>query len=369
MIRATEGEAAWKTHFKNDLYSPFDFETFPSTRTHAPQDYRSPFQIDRDRVCFCAPFRRLQSKTQVFQSGEYDFYRTRLTHSMEVAHIGRSITNHLNITSPLLGPNFRIDVDLIEAICLAHDLGHPPFGHIGERKLNELMAPWGGFEGNAQTLRILTEIVYYQGKGKLSGMKPTRAFLDGILKYKSLFNELAQATHFPENHFLYNHQQDALAFAIGSDLPSDRPQSIECQIMDWADDAAYSLHDIIDGVRASFITPNKISQWQDSQGPSFSAEWPALDLHKTLAILSQAIEDDNIEWCFSKKIGAFIHAAELERSTAPAHFEGKTHRYDFKLTVAPVFQAECALYKRLALDLIFQSPPLQRYEFKGGMIL
>jgi dGTPase len=147
----------------NNFYGDFDLETLPGKRPVG--DHRSPFAIDRDRVVFSYAFRRLQSKTQVFQSGEFDFYRTRLTHSMEVARIGRSICDYLEHSSPLLHKNHYLDPDLTEGICLAHDLGHPPFGHIGERKLNEMMGPYGGFEGNGQTLRIITKLIYAREKG------------------------------------------------------------------------------------------------------------------------------------------------------------------------------------------------------------
>jgi len=114
----------------NHFYKAFDSESM-DPRQRRPEDDRSAFQIDRDRIIHSSAFRALQSKTQVFLSGEYDFYRTRLTHSMEVAQIGRSICSLLNHRSPLLHPDFSLDDDLVEAACLAHDLGHPPYGHRG----------------------------------------------------------------------------------------------------------------------------------------------------------------------------------------------------------------------------------------------
>ena len=234
----------------NDFYTDFDLERFPETTTQEG-DYRTAFQIERDRIIFSYPFRRLQSKTQVFQSGEYDFYRTRLTHSIEVAKVGRSICEFLLTNSDLLKESFHIDADLTEAICLAHDLGHPPFGHIGERKLNDLMAKHGGFEGNGQTLRILTELIY-ERPGRTKGIAPTRAFLDGVMKYKATQGDwLNQTGKAPENHFIYDEQaQWRDQIFDGVTIPADlleakalnKFKSIECQIMDWADDTAYSLH-------------------------------------------------------------------------------------------------------------------------------
>jgi dGTPase len=349
----------------NEFYSEWDMETFRNPRSIKPEDPRSVFEIDRDRICYSSAFRRLQSKTQVFQSGEYDFYRTRLTHSMEVAHVGRSLAVFINRTSPLFGDGFFIDEALVEGICLAHDLGHPPFGHIGERKLNDLMKDSGGFEGNAQTLRILTELIYYQGNGTVRGMCPTRAFLDGILKYKELWSTLKKKTGVPpENHFLYDFQADCLDFVS---VPS---HSIECQIMDWADDAAYCLHDIIDGVRAGFICEHNLRGWLREYGSAFCSANPIVDIENVLAPIFDAIQKDNIELCLSRKIGSFIHCAEIKKANQiPEFAKGKTKRYDYELFVDPAARGECELYKQLALNLIFQSAALQRYEFKGGMIL
>ena len=170
---------------KNNFYNEFDYECLQRRE----RDYRTPFQQDRDRIIYSFAFRRLQAKTQVFMSGEYDFYRTRLTHSIEVAQIGRSICNYLQRKCPVLAEDFYVDPDLVEAACLTHDLGHPPFGHAGESLLNKMMRPFGGFEGNAQTLRIITESIYTR-HGRRQGMNPTRAFIDSILKYKTLFSQM-----------------------------------------------------------------------------------------------------------------------------------------------------------------------------------
>src|SRR5277367_4710211 len=129
----------------DDFYSAFDREVLrDGFNRERASDYRSIFHQDRDRIMFTPAFRRLQAKTQVFQAGEYDFYRTRLTHSLEVSRIAESIAIWLRAGHP----EVRVDLHLLEAICLAHDIGHPPFGHAGERVLNDLMTPYGGFEGN-----------------------------------------------------------------------------------------------------------------------------------------------------------------------------------------------------------------------------
>lgn len=346
----------------NRFYTDFDSEPLGGGRK---RDYRTPFQMDRDRIIHAGAFRKLQSKTQVFLSGEYDFYRTRLTHSMEVAQIGRSICSYLSSRGAPLKGDFFIDGDLVEAVCLAHDLGHPPFGHSGERTLQELMVRWGGFEGNAQTLHLLTETIY-QNEAGVRGMAPTRALLDGVLKYKKLFREFPAP---PRNHFLYDGQERHRAFVFeGSPIPAalhegeklNQFKSIECQIMDWADDAAYSLNDIVDGVKAGFLTLERIEQW--AAGEAIDAE-----RQRWLDQLFAAVRGDRLENAFAQKIGAFITACRLrERSN---FMSDKTNRYRYELIVAPQAEREAAFYKKMANDIIFESPQLQQMEHKARRVL
>ncbi len=352
----------------NRFYGEFDYVHLPGKRPE--EDHRNPFQVDRDRVLFSAPFRQLQSKTQVFQSGEYDFYRTRLTHTIEVARIGRSIAEYLNHTSDRLRPDFQIDPDLVEGIGLAHDLGHPPFGHIGERKLNELMATSGGFEGNAQTLRILTELIYPRPK-RPTGMRPTRAFLDGTMKYKALRRECLGAVpdgSTPANHFLYDEQAPYRAFVLGDESTGvsgpaalNALKSLECQIMDWADDTAYSLHDIVDGVQARFISPESLRAWAEEQDNLSSYQRTILDE------MIDEIRRGGFEPRVGIRIGQFIKACSLVPADSPlAH---KTNRHRFRLEVDAKVREVCELHKRIAFDLIFRSASLQQIEFKGGFVL
>src|SRR3954463_5961676 len=281
----------------NRFYTAFDSESLGGGRK---RDYRTPFQIDRDRIIHAHAFRKLQSKTQVFLSGEYDFYRTRLTHTMEVAQIGRSICGYLLARGAPLRGDFHIDSDLVEGVCLAHDLGHPPFGHSGERTLQELMANWGGFEGNAQTLHLLTQTMYQNETG-VRGMQATRALLDGVLKYKKLFSEFPTS---PSNHFLYDPQVEVRGFVFGGSPISEELhvgeklnafKSVECQIMDWADDAAYSLNDIVDGVKAGFLTIERIEAW--AAGEPIDGE-----RQHFLDTLFAAIRADRLETVFSRRI-------------------------------------------------------------------
>lgn len=353
----------------NDFYNNFDLQRFPEGGNSDSGEYRSAFEIERDRIIFSYPFRRLQSKTQVFQSGEYDFYRTRLTHSIEVAKIGRSICKYLQVRSGLLSDDFYIDPDLTEAVCLAHDLGHPPFGHIGERKLNELMTPYGGFEGNGQTLRILTELIY-ERPGRTKGIAPTRAFLDGVMKYKSLHREQIAATGAaPENHFIYDDQSKWRDIIFDGEAPPAAIQtpkglndfkSIECQIMDWADDTAYSLHDIVDGIHARYITAGSLNDWAEGQALNDEQS-------KLIETLCEVIRDNRYEPYFGSRIGRFVHGCSLVRREG--FLSDRTHRHTFDLRIDSAVKAESKLYKDIALHLIFKSTQLQQIEFKGGHIL
>ena len=347
---------------QNTFYAAFDDETLSGRRK---PDYRSAFQVDRDRVIHSHAFRKLQSKTQVFLSGEYDFYRTRLTHSMEVAQIGRSICQYLLSRGRPMRDNFHIDSDLVEAACLAHDLGHPPFGHSGERTLQELMRPYGGFEGNAQTLHLLTETIY-QNESGVRGMQPTRALLDGVLKYKKLHGEFSPP---PAQHFLYDPQRVYRHFVFaGAEIPAglrggdalNAFKSVECQIMDWADDAAYSLNDIVDGVKVGFLSIERIERW--AAGEAIDAPQQRL-----LETLFDAIRGDRLESVFSMKIGRFLQACRLrERDNFMA---AKTNRYRFELVVAPEVEREALFFKKLANDIIFESSQLQQMEHKARLVL
>ncbi len=337
----------------NTFYTQFDRETFNG---RSSTDYRSEFQRDRDRIIYCSAFRRLQGKTQVFMSGEYDFYRTRLTHSIEVAQIGRSIVNFLNRHTSFFSSDFHLDGSLVEGICLSHDIGHPPFGHGGEKILNQVMAEYGGFEGNAQTLRILTEIFYEAPSGR-RGMKPSRAFMDGVMKYKILEQNMLP----PKQKFLYNDQVQYLDFISnnGKLKPAVASKSIECQIMDWSDDTAYSLNDLLDGYKAGFLTQKSIESW---------AAMNSLD-HEQQTFIEQLLEhlerEDDFEIYVANKVGDFIESASIEQ----VDDQSISNRYNYRFIPDSEHELESQTYKKMAFDIIFQSPQIQQLESKGGNIL
>ncbi|MBT7983230.1 MAG: dNTP triphosphohydrolase [Akkermansiaceae bacterium] len=345
----------------NQFYNDFDIAPRKEDENDRPDDYRSPFQIDRDRIIYTPSFRRLQSKTQVFLSGEYDFYRTRLTHSLEVAQIGRSICNRLKKRSTTLSDEYFIDPDLVEAACLSHDLGHPPFGHAGERVLHSIMQKQGGFEGNAQTLRQLTETIYGQ-----RGMNPTRAFLDSTLKYKTLLSEIPEAP----NHFIYDYQISHLVFAfedknqllqLEAGNVRNSFKSVECQIMDWADDTAYSLNDIVDGANAGFINLQNLELWAETNNLKGNDA-------KNLDQLCKSIRKQRLEPLMGRKVGDFIAAANII-GAEDNFMSSRTARYKYKIDVSSDIAQESKLYKNISLDLVFKSPQLQQLDHKASRVL
>jgi dGTPase len=203
-----------------------------------PSPTRSPFGRDRDRILHSTAFRRLNYKTQVFVYHEGDHYRSRLTHSLEVAQIARSLARTL-----------ELDEDLTEAVALAHDLGHPPFGHAGERALDAAMAGKGGFDHNAQSLRVVTELE--KKYASFDGLNLTFETLEGLVKHNGPLVGPSARKPVPE---------PILAYCARQDLELATYPSVEAQIAALADDIAYNNHDVDDGYRASFFTFSDLAQ-------------------------------------------------------------------------------------------------------------
>ncbi len=330
---------------------------------HLPEnEYRNAFEIDRDRIIHSTAFRRLQGKTQVYVTGQSDQYRTRLTHSIEVAQIGRSIVNYLNRSSELLTADYQIDSALVEAACLAHDLGNPPIGHKGESRLNELMDEWGGFEGNAQSLRILTDIVrgdrrYYSN----AGMQATRACLDSILKYKIVGKQ------YTENgaKFLYPDQQDIISWVHQDPALDDLVQSgtqvrpIECAIMDLSDDIAYTTSDLFDGVKQSLLTTEQVERFWLDQYPQAS--------QKIRADVDQVLRNQfPMSRFIAGLIGRWIYSISLISIEAPYL---DVPRYKYGLEMAEESHSDLMALRSLNYNLIYNSDYVKIPESKGVEIL
>ena len=232
-------------------------------------DYRNEFQRDRDRIIHSSAFRRLEYKTQVFVNHEGDMFRTRLTHSIEVAQIGRTIARALNVNE-----------DLTEAICLAHDLGHTPFGHAGQDALNNCMKDFGGFEHNLQSLRIVDSLeIRYPN---FQGLNLTFETREGILKHCSRNNALELGK-------------------LGERFIKNNKPSIEAQIANIADEIAYNNHDIDDGLRADLLNINLLreSQLFENKYKEVIEKWRALSArqirHEVVRRMINYIVSDLIE--------------------------------------------------------------------------
>lgn len=251
------------------LYGERDFARVQDER-EAPNSERSGFRRDFGRLLHSPAFRRLQGKTQLFPGHESDFYRNRLTHSLEVAQIAKGIALSINASSPLFKET-PIDLDLVEFAGLAHDLGHPPFGHNGEHALNDCMGKSGGFEGNAQTLRILSRVekkMLVDGAGEFDPCGIREDGLDRRLGLNLTFRSLASILKYDEEIPLrradapgsdrgYYASEAELIRLVKSHVGNGGRwfKTLECQIMDIADDIAYSTYDLEDAMKGGFTHP------------------------------------------------------------------------------------------------------------------
>jgi dGTPase len=312
---------------------------------------RTAFARDRARVLHSAALRRLASKTQVLLAGESDFLRTRLTHSLECAQIGRE-----------LGGALGCDPDLVEVACLAHDLGHPPFGHNGEDALDAVAAPVGGFEGNAQSLRILTRLeakTFSPDDGPRPGgpvgLNLTRAALDAATKYPWPRHEGTR------KFGVYDDDLDVFAW-LRAGAPDGR-RCFEAQVMDWSDDVAYSVHDLEDALVAGHLDIRALrAGGPDPDGlmavaRDYAPDAEPAELHEALGRLTSlsfwpSSYDGSLRSLASLKnltsqlIGRFCTAAET--ATRASYGPSRLTRYAADLVVPREQRLEVAVLKAVA---------------------
>jgi len=332
------------------------------TRVLPAEDERNPYQHDRARVLHSAAFRRLAAKTQVHTAGTDDFLRTRLTHSLEVAQIARE-----------MGGRLGCDPDVVDTAGLAHDLGHPPFGHNGEDVLDVLARDCGGFEGNAQTLRVLTRLeAKVDGPdGASAGLNLTRAALDACCKYPWF--------RAPGRRKFGVYADDAPVFGWLRAAAEPESRCLEAQVMDWADDVAYSVHDVEDGIHGGYIVPGRLRADPGERAAlcadvarAYSGE-SASDL---AAVLDELLDDPvlgplyrydgrhaaqvGLKHATSVLTGRLVAAAVA--ATRAKFGPGPLRRYAADLVVPRRTRAECALLKGLALRYVMRRPgSAQRY--------
>ncbi|MEH0984395.1 deoxyguanosinetriphosphate triphosphohydrolase [Micromonospora sp. CPCC 205556] len=334
----------------------------------APKDTgygRSPYERDRARVLHSAAFRRLAAKTQVHVAGTDDFLRTRLTHSLEVAQVARE-----------MGARLGCDPDVVDTAGLAHDLGHPPFGHNGEEALDRIAAPCGGFEGNAQTLRVLTrlEAKVLAPDGAPAGLNLTRASLDAVCKYPWPRRPgLRKFGVYGDDRPVFDWLREGAPAGGAAGLPGDARRCLEAQVMDWADDVAYSVHDVEDGIHGGYVSLRPLLDDPDERAALcvdvaavYSGESPAdlgevlVDLLAEPVLAPLAAYDGShrsqvaLKATTSVLTGRFV--STVVAATRDRFGPGPHRRYGADLVVPRRIRAQCALLKGIAWRYVMRRP-------------
>jgi dGTPase len=357
-------------------------------------DHRSPYQRDRARILHSAAFRRLQSKTQVHGTRLNDFHRTRLTHSLEVAQLGTGIVAQIASKQPEFTALLPAD-SLIDSICLAHDIGHPPYGHGGEAALNYIMRQDGGFEGNAQTFRIVTSLEPYT---EHHGMNLSRRSLLGLLKYPALLSQtrsekqpnavthqrqLKSAEWLPAKG-IYNCDQAVLEWVFEPLSREDRQllgemrhaakspyhhlktryKSLDCSIMEIADDIAYGVHDLEDAIVLGMVNR---AQWLEIAVPQLiqcNDQW----LLGNINFISDMLFSGK-HYQRKDAIGGIVNAllTSVKIHRVEANFSSEL--LQFNAYLMPEMNQVLDVLKSFVSQYVIQIPQVQRFEYKGQQII
>lgn len=318
---------------------------------------RDDFARDRGRVIHSAGLRRLSATTQVVSPHSDDFVRNRLTHSLEVAQIGREF-----------GAALGCSADVVDTACLAHDIGHPPFGHNGEAVLDHIARDIGGFEGNAQTLRVLTrlEAKRSHADGRSAGLNLTRASLDAATKYPWPRGEGPVRT---QKFGVYPDDLEVFEW-LREGAPGHGRRCLEAEVMDWADDVAYCVHDVEDGIASGRIDPaalrsepeqqTVVEVARESYAPDLASDTLAAALGRLLDSGWVPVSHDGsraslaaLKDMTSRLIGRFV--STVESSTRERHGSGVLTRYAADLVVPDRIRAETAVLKATAAHFVMRS--------------
>ena len=314
------------------VYAAHDARSRGRRHVEPPPEYRGEFQRDRDRIIHCNAFRRLAYKTQVFVNHEGDLYRTRVTHSIEVAQIARSIARALQLNEPL-----------VEAISLAHDLGHTPFGHAGQDALNECMREYGGFEHNLQSLRVVDELE--ERYADFPGLNLSFECREGILKHCAL----------PKARELGD---------VGQRFVDRHQPSLEAQLANLADEIAYNNHDVDDGLRAGLITLDDLCSVQlvRRHADAVRAAYPALPARRSI--------HETVRRMINEVVVDVIHTSgALLRAAAPANIDAvRVHGSALIAMSAPVREQHLEL-KRFLRERVYRHHRVLRMTSKARRVL
>jgi len=355
-----------------------DIKDVRNRRRHSPpevpeEDSRRPGQRDRDRILYTSAFRRLAEVTQVASPDNALVFHNRLTHSLQVAQVGRSLAEKLRLSQPELADEVGgIDADVVEAACLAHDLGHPPFGHTAERELNSLAKGIGGFEGNAQSFRIVTALAFKSEDYR--GLDLTRATLAAILKYPWL---KGQNKKIPKKWGAYKSENKDFLFARQLGAPKRFEHTVEADLMDWADDVTYSVHDVEDFYRAGRIPMHLLARRQRDLGrekkSNIERERFFDDVYRRRAKEENFPERTDMEEAFESLLASFWRIDEpysgikKQRSKLRRFTAKLIHRYisgvklnasTKRVSIDKEYKKEVAILKELTWTYVIEAPAL-----------